>query len=58
MVLRDDRNLVMYFVEPDQAKARDWNEQTVEQFAEKLIQKPGSGMFSRIASNVKKVKRK
>lgn len=45
----------MYFVEPDQARARDWNEQTVEQFAEKLVQKPGSGMFSRLANNVKKV---
>ncbi len=55
IVLMDERRVTIRFVEPDQAKARDWNEQTVEQFAEKLIQKPGSGgVFSRLASNVKK----
>jgi hypothetical protein len=55
LVLKDDKRIQIHFVEPDQAKARDWNEQTVEQYVEKIIQKPGSGgMFSRLASNVKK----
>lgn len=55
--VRGDNQVCLSFVDPDTAKKRDWNEQTVEQFVEKLIQKQGSGaMLSRIASSMRQAK--
>lgn len=57
ITLRSDGKTVCFnFVDPDTAKSKDWNEQTVEQFAERVLQKGGqgaSGMFSRLASGVR-----
>ena len=56
--LRGEKTVCLHFVDPELARQKDWNEQTVEQFAEKMIQNNsfsdgGGNVFTKLRSKVK-----